>query len=126
MLNFYRDAQKYMGHVIRTPSIRQPVNKRSLDKWKHQLSASEVGIIESICAEGMARFGYERTGLSPSLPDQMGKLIRLVYRKLQHWRHRKERGYMISHQMLGRTRKRLGKLLEGSFQDLKSRKAQTY
>jgi hypothetical protein len=41
----------------------RPVDASNAGKWKAELSAEEVDIIEGYCAQGMARFGY-----APSAP----------------------------------------------------------
>lgn len=37
------------------------IDTQSLEKWREQLSAAEIALVEEICAGGMARFGYARS-----------------------------------------------------------------
>ena len=36
----------------------RPISNKSVDKWKSELSARDVALIEGVCEEGMARTGY--------------------------------------------------------------------
>jgi len=43
----------------------RPISTKSLDKWKKNLSAIEVSIIESRCRRGMQKYGYSLSTANP-------------------------------------------------------------
>lgn len=44
----------------------QPVHSHSVEKWRSELSALEVGVIESVCKRGMRLMGYDPAHLDDS------------------------------------------------------------
>ncbi|NNE36157.1 MAG: sulfotransferase [Rhodothermales bacterium] len=59
MLEFYRDSSKYLAPVIRTENVEKAVTTSSIDRWRDELSASEIRAVENICREAMKKHGYE-------------------------------------------------------------------
>ncbi|MFO8100161.1 MAG: sulfotransferase [Salinibacter sp.] len=106
MLRFYETAADHMPSTIRTPSIRGPVNQKSLSKWKERLSALEIEIVESICAGEMARLGYERsTRARPSA--YLRRVLKGAYWHWKSWQHRNQRGYEVGYSFFAGLRARL-------------------
>ncbi|WP_022834369.1 sulfotransferase family protein [Salisaeta longa] len=107
MLAFHRTTERYMGGPIRTPAIQQPVNERSLEKWRTGLSRDAVAQVEAICAVEMARWGYAPTGARESVRARAERLLKTAYWQGKHHQHRNRRGYEVNYAMLGRTRERI-------------------
>ncbi len=55
----------------------KPINTDALTKWKKKLASDDVSLVETLCASGMARYGYDREA-----PDvSSGKLM---FEKMRH------------------------------------------
>ncbi len=112
MMDFYKTSHRHIHQKIQTPSVQQPVNQKSLDKWKTGLSEAHVRVVERLCASEMRRFGYapvsDRTD-GASLPLTFGP--KLLYWKWKSWQHRHQRGYELGYPFLARTRSALGSLV---------------
>ncbi|MFP4228869.1 MAG: sulfotransferase family protein [Salinivenus sp.] len=105
MLRFYETAAEHMPSTIRTPSIRGPVNEKSLSKWKERLSTFEVEIVESICTEEMDRLGYERS-TRPSSSVYARIFLKAAYWHWKSWQHRNQRGYEVAYSFFAGLRAR--------------------
>lgn len=76
-------------------NLAEGINSRHIDKWKDQLSLTEVALIESMAAELMERLGYDRVGSSIQVPDtfrlrmQIRRAIGLPLQLLKYIRHRR-------------------------------------
>lgn len=102
MLDFYRDSSKYMGTVIRTKSITQPVSSAHAEKWKETLSREDIALVESICRDEMAQFNYEPSG-EPLRPRAMiSKAVKSAYWRWKAWDHRSKRGHTVQYPMFAR------------------------
>lgn len=55
----------------------RPITDSSVDKWKHELSALEVALIEGVCKEGMVQTGYvpSVTALNRSVGWSLAQVI---------------------------------------------------
>lgn len=115
MLEFHKKSREFMPSLIRTPTVTRSVTSKHADKWKTDLSPSEIGLIESLCSGQMRTLGYEPIGATPSLKNRLDMLLKLLYWKVQQWRHRDTRPREISYRILGRTRNRLSNLLSNLF-----------
>lgn len=113
MLSFYEDSKKHMPDQIRSPLVTAPVSKENAEKWRDQLDATQVAIIEDICGNAMDRFGFAREsgGLSP--------LMRLRLRmKLAYWdRKRAARANIRSYEVAYKPFERLRRLTGASKTD---------
>ena len=66
----------------------QPVSQASLEKWKNELSESEVALIEGICSQGMVERDYPL--MMPPWRRQIGKTcstVESVFGKAEHVGH---------------------------------------
>jgi hypothetical protein len=106
MLRFYETAAEHMPSTIRTPSIRNPVNQKSLSKWETQLSDADIEIVEALCSTEMDRLGYERM-TSPTASVYGRILAKAAYWHWKSWQHRTRRGYEVSYPFLSGLRARL-------------------
>ena len=111
IMDFYKTSHRHIHQQIQTPSVQQPVNRNSLDKWKTGLSEANVRVIERLCVSEMRRFGYapesDRTDGASLLLTFSPKLL---YWKWKSWQHRNQRGYELGYPFLARTRSALGSL----------------
>ncbi|HET6566635.1 MAG TPA: sulfotransferase [Rhodothermales bacterium] len=102
MLDFHRDSSRYMGTVIRTETVTQPVSSVHADKWKETLSRPDIVLVESICRSEMTRFNYEPTGASLPASAMMNKAIKSAYWKWKTRGRRAQRGQTVQYPMFAR------------------------
>lgn len=48
---------------------RKGISTQSVERWRTELTTTELWILEKVCAETMQRLGYERVGRRPGLRD---------------------------------------------------------
>lgn len=108
MLQFYQTADRYMANKIRTPSIKEPVNQKSLTKWKERLTPSEIALIEAICSDEMDRLGYDRQTTDSYSFDHVAVAPKMLYWHWKVWQHRHHRGYEVDYSFLAGIRTRAG------------------
>lgn len=111
MLRFYTDAEDYMTARAASDfnrSATRPISTARIDEWRRQLSPDDVALVEHICADEMARFGYERTApTSPALAQKLDVWTKRGYLMLQCWRHPHAPQYLLKHRLFDRSRNRL-------------------
>lgn len=62
-----------------------PITTDRLESWRTELSPSEIAMMESVCAEGMAAFGYPPALSAPALRDGQRQFERvLLADRLEH------------------------------------------
>lgn len=109
MLYYHEDAKRYMEEEAASSfnaAATRPVSPDKIDKWKHQLTAEQVAIVESICTAEMKEFNYSPLGRRPSLSSRVKTLIKKGYWHLQCYRHRHNRHYVVKYKILARFRHR--------------------
>lgn len=89
MLAFHEQTSSYMraGRTRGDPRLMSPIGGE-VDGWRAKLTDSQVRITEHVCAAGMRRFGYTRTGRSPQLSERAEIASNRVYVALKHLQHR--------------------------------------
>ena len=110
MLRFHRNAEQYMtpeASDSHNAAATRPISQKQAEKWRTELSSTDVACIEWICQNEMEAFGYETTGATIPPGRWPEVLIKQLYWTLQCWRHAHIRQYTVKHPMLARTRKRL-------------------
>ena len=114
MLDFYtrsleeiHPAQVHLGGV---QTLTRPISTARVDTWRYELPARDRALIEWICGDAMAVFGYERVGEVPTSSDLLKMRAKLLYCDWQQHRHRLLRAYQIAFRPFARTRGRLRKL----------------
>lgn len=115
MLEFHRESKRFMGPVIRTPSIMQPIRKANSAKWKDHLTNGEIAAIQVICRDEMNRFGYEQIDVSLTPRRHLDLRMKSAYWNWMSSRNRSVRGYELHHGMLDRTRNRFEKRVSRPF-----------
>ncbi len=110
MLDFHRKSKDYLPPITYTEKLSQPISTSSMAKWKRHLTPSEIGVVELLCAEEMARFGYEPMRTSPTVPDLLEMAVKWLYWRAYRLRMSNHRAYRAPQGMFPRTRKRLNRL----------------
>ena len=110
MLDFYKTADTYMHPVYRTiggdKTVTRPVTDRSArPKWVEGLTTDQVAIVESVCAEGMRRYGYEPTGARASLGARLDQTWKLAYVAAKRRQHAADRFHLVNYRPFGRLRR---------------------
>lgn len=106
MLRFYETVDQHMAHRIRTPSIKGPVNRSGLSKWRKRLSPSQIAVIEGLCREEMTTLGYEQATDASSVSVLV--ILKRLYWNWKAWRHRDRRGFEVVFPFLSGARRRVG------------------
>lgn len=108
MLRFHTNARRYMkaeASASFNAAATRPISTGRVARWKTDLSSTEVGWIESICAEEMAQFGYEPCGATRPLTARLMQYAKTAYWHYDVWRHREYRPYIVRHQPAGSARR---------------------
>jgi len=111
MLRFHRNAEQYMtpeASDSHNAAATRPISKKQAEKWRTELSNTDVACIEWICQNEMEAFGYETTGAPIPVGRWPEVLIKQLYWTLQCWRHADIRQYTVKYPMLAGMRRRLG------------------
>lgn len=110
MLQFYRNSAQYMKDAAASSfnaAATRPVTSDRTEKWKEELSAREVAIIETICASEMQEYGYPSSSCPMQLSDWVGLFVHTSYWTLQQWRNQDTREFTVKEPIFTRSRKRL-------------------
>lgn len=95
MLDFYRDVPARLANIPHHRKLTSPVDGASVGRYR-ELSTPEIATIESICAEGMEAFGYDRVTAARAPRQRSGKpLVRQIRQRLLFYglsRRRWQRG----------------------------------
>jgi L-amino acid N-acyltransferase YncA len=114
MLQYHRTAASYMKEKAATSfnaAATRPVTASKIDTWRDQFSGRDIAMIETICAEEMARHGYasESSSLPAGAYLELG--VKEVYWSVQAFRNRHVRHYTVKHSLFARPWARLRRLL---------------
>jgi hypothetical protein len=70
MLEFHaRERVGFSPEQVHHENTRKPVFTSSVEKWKRELSANQIGLVEACLKEDMQRLGYELTGAVAAFPE---------------------------------------------------------
>lgn len=115
MLTFYQQTQgnihphsKELGGVH---TLTKPISTVSVDKWRDQMPAREVALVEAVCGDAMSRLGYERTDHQLGIKDRAMVRAKLGYCNWQQRRNRHLRAYQIAFKPFEKTKSRLSRLI---------------
>ena len=109
MLQYHRTAATYMKEEAASSfnaTATRPVTTARIDAWRDQLSARDVAVIEAICADEMARYGYSPTSPALSIDAHLELGLKKAYWGLQMLRNRHIREYTVKHPVFARLRHR--------------------
>lgn len=110
LLHYHQSADRYMRDDAADSFNRQatrPISTASLDKWRSQLSDDEIAVVEAISREEMTRYGYVPQRTRPRWQSRVSMYAKWAYWKLQEWRNREYREYLVRYPMFARLRYRL-------------------
>lgn len=110
MLSFYKDSSRYMKAEASSSfnkAATKPISAEMLDKWKKNLSAKDVAMVEAICRKEMVEFGYDFSGTSLSISQKIELLLKNGYWKLQEKKNRDIRHFTVKSRMFARLKNRL-------------------
>lgn len=100
MMTFYHksrgDLHPNASELGGTTTLTQPVSTVSVDKWKKQLSARDISLVEAVCADAMDVHGYPLVGKKPGTLDQLEIKAKLAYCDWQQKRNSHLRSYQIA------------------------------
>jgi len=90
-------AQEYSGFYSNIHAqLNQSVTTEFVDKWKKQLTTTEIEAVEALCGELMNRLGYDPIFVGARLPGgyrwlkQADRSLGLARQTLKYLRHRKQ------------------------------------
>ncbi len=110
MLSFYKDASRYMKAEAASSfnkAATRPISADMLDKWKKNLSAEDVAMIESVCKKEMAEFGYDFSGQGLSVSQRIELLLKEWYWNMQERKHKEIRHFTVKSKMFARFMNRI-------------------
>ena len=117
MLEFHRDASKYMKEraISRfNQAATRPIAPEKAESWKSGLSTIQISEVEWICREQMANYGYDRSQAKLPLHRQFFGWLKIAYWHYQNWRHRDSPQFIFQDAILSRTRSRIARLIHRS------------
>jgi hypothetical protein len=117
MLRFHRTAEAYMTEKAATSfnaSATRPVTTAKIRAWHDQLSARDVSLIETICAEEMLTYGYSPVAPTTPIGARTELFLKTLYWSLQTLRNSHIRHYTVKHKAFARLRLRLRRLFKGT------------
>jgi hypothetical protein len=118
MLRYHRSSATFMKADAASSfnaAATRPVTTAMVDKWRQQLSAPEVGLVETICRAEMERYSYAPTDTPLASRDRVALWVHRTYWILQQWRNRKVREYTVKSPMFARFRSRLRAWIDPQF-----------
>ncbi len=74
MMEFYRTSKSYITNEPWKKGTCRRINTNATNKWKQELSETQVFIVEKITGSLMTRFGYEKT-ITPLTAKLMSPFI---------------------------------------------------
>ena len=98
MLRFHEIDESLLPQKVRTPNIKKPVDSSTAHKWKHDLSESEIAIVDWLCSDFMRKFGYSKTDHSPNVQDYLYILSYTIYWIWKRSRYEHPHAYTMKHQ----------------------------
>jgi hypothetical protein len=114
MLQYHQTAAAYMKDEAAASfnaAATRPVTTDRVDRWRRVLSDREVALVETVCADEMARHDYrpERPRLRrrDRLVDALVLAAHAAYWKVQNWRHAEVRHYAVRHSLFSGLHRRL-------------------
>jgi hypothetical protein len=112
MLDFYEDAERYMGDEAASnfnKAATTPISSDRIHNWCNRLTPAEVATIQSICTAEMDEFGYEPTTVPLNLLSLVEIFAKKLYWQVQSLRN-PYRHYTVKDLTFARSRHRLGLL----------------
>ncbi len=113
MLRFHQNADRFMldeAASTYNQTATRPISPTEAEKWRSQLSESEIAIIERVCADEMDEFGYAPVGAALSWGAACQLAVKRTYWALQWWRYRYDRHFAVLTPMFLGVRARLRSL----------------
>ncbi len=111
MLAFYMksrgDLHPNAGQLGGVNTLTQPISTVSVDKWRDQLTARDIALVEAVCSEAMQVHGYECVGGTLSVKDRLNVWAKLEYCNWQQRRNKHLRSYQIAFKPFEKTLRRL-------------------
>lgn len=110
MLRFHRNAGQFMldeAAATYNSTATRPISPAEAEKWRTQLSTDDIAIVEQVCADEMAEFGYPLLHPPLSWMRAARLAVKRAYWALQWWRYRKDRHFAITTPMFSGFRTRL-------------------
>ncbi len=77
-------------------TLTKPISTVSVDKWRDQLAARDISLVEAVCADAMQVHGYPCEGTSLGVKDRMEVRAKLKYCNWQQKRNSHLRSYQIA------------------------------
>lgn len=115
MLTFYQQTQgnihphsKELGGVH---TLTKPISTVSVDKWRDQMPAREVALVEAVCGDAMSGLGYEQTGHRLGMMDRAMVKAKLSYCNWQQRRNQHLRAYQIAFKPFEKTKSRFSRVI---------------
>lgn len=100
MLAFYLKSRGELhpnaGQLGGVNTLTRPISTVSVDKWRDQLAARDISLVEAVCADAMAVHGYERAGKPLGALDRLEVRAKLKYCDWQQKRNSHLRSYQIA------------------------------
>lgn len=107
MMAFYMqsrgDLHPNAGQLGGVDTLTKPISTVSVEKWKGQLKARDIALVEAVCGDAMAVHGYELVGDNPGLFDKLEIKAKLKYCDWQQQRNSHLRSYQIAFKPLEKT-----------------------
>lgn len=110
MLRFHQNADHFMLHEAAATYNRtatRPISSTEAEKWRAQLNDTEIAIIERVCGDEMAEFGYVPVGRSLPWAAACQLAVKRAYWAFQWRRHRYDRHFAVLTPMFSGLRNRL-------------------
>lgn len=112
MLAFYMKSSGKLhpnaGQLGGVNTLTKPISTVSVEKWRDQLKARDITLVETVCAETMKMHGYELVGDKAGFGEQLEVKAKLKYCYWQQKRNNHLRSYQLAFKPFERTLQRLG------------------
>lgn len=112
MLDFYTKSSGKLhpnaGQLGGVNTLTRPISTVSVEKWRDQLKARDITLVETVCAEAMKMHGYELVGGKASLSEQLEVKAKLRYCYWQQQKNKHLRSYQLAFKPFERTLRRIG------------------
>lgn len=101
VLSFHEDSEEAMNGGVFTPTIKKPVSARRAYKWKDEMGARDIALVEYLCRPEMESMGYETvSGQNLSLGSKVYALSMFKYCLFKASRRKDQRFDTISYTFL--------------------------
>ncbi|MFK7847125.1 MAG: sulfotransferase [Rhodothermales bacterium] len=114
MLAFYTksgsDLHPNANELGGTTTLTKPITTVSVEKWRNQLAARDITLVETVCADAMKVHGYESVGEKPGMSERLEVRAKLKYCNWQQERNKHLRSYQLAFKPFEKTLHRIKNL----------------